>query len=59
VTYSIAGFLEKNNDSLNDALLEAIRRSASVFIANVVGKRGLDGPGFIASRSALSVHSMC
>jgi myosin heavy subunit len=35
VTYGIAGWLEKNNDALNDTLLSAINNSGNPFVANV------------------------
>lgn len=53
VTYTVAGFLDKNNDSLQEDLLELMMCSTNAFIRNAVvsvgmGEEGTPGePGFV------------
>ena len=49
VTYSTAGFLEKNNDSLHDDLLDLWRLSEDPFFQNLLTDKPTPGtPGYIA-----------
>lgn len=50
VLYNIDGFLAKNNDSLQDDMMELLRTSDNIFLLNVYGiKLDRSEPGFIES----------
>ncbi len=44
VTYHVAGFMEKNNDSLQEDLMELMVCSSNSFIQNAIVAIGLDSP---------------
>jgi myosin V len=48
VVYSVAGFIEKNNDSLHENLLDLLRDSENPFLRNLFGDSPApDTPGYI------------
>eukprot|EP01038_Epipyxis_sp_PR26KG_P011898 gene11898-15921_t len=47
VTYIVAGFLEKNNDSLQEDLMELMVCSTNPFIQNAIVATALDTPGTV------------
>lgn len=52
VSYNIQGFLGKNNDSLQDDLLELIKSSHNVFLLNMMALTSSEAsPGFIAENT--------
>ncbi len=55
VQYAIEGFLSKNNDALQDDLVQLLASSNNAFIRNVlgVGEQCSDEPGHIPASSAL------
>jgi len=58
VTYDISGFIEKNNDSLQEDLMQLLLTSTDPFIQNVINIRPVpDGPGFIPV-DATTLHRM-
>lgn len=47
VAYDVANFIEKNNDSLQDDLMQFVLSSGSPFLQNVINQRPVPGLGFI------------